>query len=86
MKLAWIVVNGPRNCGIRRWRGLRWLLTLTFPSALRALATAPWIAQRGAIQAQILERVRANLRRLDSMLAPGLPLSRLKVEVVGMRF
>jgi hypothetical protein len=45
-----------------------------------ALATPAWLAHRHTIQAQILERVRANLRKLDELLTPGLTVTRLKVE------
>jgi alanine-synthesizing transaminase len=81
MKLAWIVVSGPADLRDQALARLEVIAdTYLSVSAPVALATPAWLAQRGAIQAQILERVRANLRQLDSMLAPGLPLSRLKVE------
>jgi alanine-synthesizing transaminase len=81
MKLAWIVVSGPEELRDQALARLEVIAdTYLSVSAPVALATPAWLAQRGAIQAQLLERVRANLRQLDSMLAPGLPLSRLKVE------
>jgi hypothetical protein len=81
MKLAWIVVSGPADLRSQALARLEVVAdTYLSVSAPVALATPAWLAQRGAIQAQILERVRTNLRQLDSMLAPGLPLSRLKVE------
>jgi aspartate/methionine/tyrosine aminotransferase len=81
MKLSWIVVNGPAELRSQALARLEVVVdTYLSVSAPVTLATPAWLAQRGAIQAQILERVRANLRQLDSMLAPGLPLSRLKVE------
>ena len=81
MKLAWIVVSGPAELRSQALGRLEVIAdTYLSVSAPVALATPTWLAQRGAIQSQILERLRANLRQLDSMLAPGLPLSRLKVE------
>ena len=81
MKLAWIVVSGPAELRAQALARLEVVAdTYLSVSAPVALATPAWLALRGAIQAQILERVRTNLRQLDSMLAPGLPLSRLKVE------
>ena len=78
---AWIVVNGPEDLRARAIERLEVIAdTYLSVSAPVALATPAWLALRGATQAQILERVRTNLRQLDSMLASGLPLSRLKVE------
>jgi aspartate/methionine/tyrosine aminotransferase len=45
-----------------------------------ALAAPAWLAHRRSMQVQILERVQANLHKLDELLAPGVPVSRLKVE------
>jgi hypothetical protein len=81
MKLAWIVVNGPQE--LRRDAQVRLEViadTYLSVSAPVALATPRWLAQRHEIQSQILERVQANLRKLDALLARGLPVSRLKVE------
>jgi alanine-synthesizing transaminase len=81
MKLAWIVVSGPADLRSQALARLEVVAdTYLSVSAPVALATPAWLAQRGTIQAQILERVRTNLLQLDSMLAPSLPLSRLKVE------
>jgi alanine-synthesizing transaminase len=81
MKLAWMVMSGPVELRDQALARLEVIAdTYLSVSAPVALATPAWLAQRGAIQAQILARVRANLRQLDSMLAPGLPLSRLKVD------
>jgi hypothetical protein len=81
MKLGWIVVSGPEE--LRRQAQARLEViadTYLSVSAPVALATPAWIAGRHAIQAQILERVQANLRQLDELLTPGLPLTRLRVE------
>jgi alanine-synthesizing transaminase len=81
MKLAWIVVNGPLELRRNALARLEVIAdTYLSVSAPVALATPRWLAQRHGIQAQILERVQANLRKLDALLARGLPVSRLKVE------
>jgi len=81
MKLGWIVVNGPPELRSQAQARLEVIAdTYLSVSAPVALATPAWLAHRHAIQSQILERVQANLRRLDELLTPGLPVSRLKVE------
>ena len=87
MKLAWIVVNGPPELQKNAQARLEVIAdTYLSVSAPVALATPRWLAQRRAIQSQILERVQSNLRKLDELLARGLPaqaalpVSRLKVE------
>jgi hypothetical protein len=81
MKLAWIVVNGPRELRIDAQARLEVIAdTYLSVSAPAALATPRWLAHRHEIQPQILERVKANLRKLDELLTRGLPVSRLKVE------
>ena len=70
-----------RNCGVEAQARLEVIAdTYLSVSAPVALATPAWLAHRHAIQSQILERVQANLRRLDELLTPGLPVSRLRVE------
>lgn len=81
MKLAWIVVTGPAD--LRRQAQSRLEIiadTYLSVSAPVALAAPQWLAQRHSIQSQILERAQANLRKLDELLTPGLPIGRLKVE------
>jgi alanine-synthesizing transaminase len=81
MKLAWIVVNGPLELRGNALARLEVIAdTYLSVSAPVALAAPRWLAQRHGIQAQILERVQANLRKLDGLLARGSPVSRLKVE------
>jgi len=81
MKVAWIVVNGPAELRNEAQARLEVIAdTYLSVSAPVALATPAWLAHRHAIQAQILERVQANLRQLDQLLTPGLPVTRLKVE------
>ena len=81
MKLGWIVVTGPEE--LRRQAQARLEViadTYLSVSAPVALAAPAWLAHRQAIQSQVLERVQANLRKLDELLTPGLPVSRLRVE------
>jgi len=81
MKLGWIVVTGPpqlRNEALARLEVIA--DTYLSVSSPVALATPLWLAQRHAIQSQILQRVQENLRKLDALLTPGMPVSRLKIE------
>jgi len=81
MKLGWVVVSGPPELRNEAQARLEVIAdTYLSVSAPVALATPAWLVQRRAIQAQILERVQANLSRLDELLSPGLPVTRLKVE------
>lgn len=81
MKLAWIVVSGPHD--LRRAALARLEIiadTYLSVSAPLALALPALLATRRAMQPQILERVRGNLRRLDEELARESALSRREVE------
>ncbi len=81
MKLGWIVVNGPPELRGQALARLEVIAdTYLSVSTPVALAAPTWLAQRRGIQSQILDRVQANLRKLDELLTPGLPVSRLKVE------
>jgi aspartate/methionine/tyrosine aminotransferase len=81
MKLGWIVVNGPPELRNEAQARLEVIAdTYLSVGAPVALATPAWLAHRHAIQAQILERVQANLRKLDELLTPSMPVSRLSVE------
>jgi aspartate/methionine/tyrosine aminotransferase len=81
MKLGWIVVSGPEEMRHEAQARLEVIAdTYLSVSAPIALATPTWLAQRHAIQAQILERVQANLRKLDALLTPTSPVTRLGVE------
>ncbi len=81
MKLGWIVVNGPRELQREALARLEVIAdTYLSVSAPVALAAPQWLAHRRDIQSEILERVQANLCKLDKFLVPGLPVSRLKVE------
>ena len=71
MKLGWIVVNGPRELCDQAQARLEVIAdTYLSVSAPVALAAPAWLAQRHAIQAQILQRVQSNLRKLDELLTP----------------
>jgi aspartate/methionine/tyrosine aminotransferase len=81
MKLAWIVVNGPRELLHDAQARLEVIAdTYLSVSAPIALAAPQWLAYRRHIQPQIMERVRVNLRKLDDLLNVGLPVTRLQVE------
>jgi alanine-synthesizing transaminase len=81
MKLGWMVVSGPRELCAEAQARLEVIAdTYLSVSAPVALATPKWLAHRQPIQSQILERVQANLRKLDELLKPSIPISRLKVE------
>ena len=81
MKLGWIVVSGPPELRAEAQARLEVIAdTYLSVSAPVALAAPQWLAHRHAIQSQILERVQANLRKLDELLEPDLSVSRLKVE------
>jgi hypothetical protein len=81
MKLGWIVVSGPPNLRQEAQARLEIIAdTYLSVSAPVALAAPQWLADRCCAQSQILQRGRANLRTLDELLAPGLPVTRLKVE------
>ncbi len=81
MKLGWIVVNGPPELRSEAQARLEVIAdTYLSVSAPVSLATPQWLAHRHAIQSQILERVQANLRKLDELLTSGLPVTRLRVE------
>jgi hypothetical protein len=81
MKLGWIVVSGPPELRSEAQARLEVIAdTYLSVSAPVALAAPHWLAHRHAIQSQILERLQTNLRTLDKLLTPDLPVSRLKVE------
>ncbi len=81
MKLAWMIANGPAELLQETLARLEVIAdTYLSVSVPVALALPKWLETRGAIQSQILERALGNLRRLDSLLTPDLPLSRLHAE------
>jgi alanine-synthesizing transaminase len=81
MKLGWIVVTGPREACRDAQARLEVIAdTYLSVSAPVALAAPRWLQVRQGIQAPIRARAQANLRKLDELLAPGVPVSRLQVE------
>ena len=81
MKLAWIVVNGPPDA-LREAEARLEIIADTYLSVSAPLAHAlpTLLESRRRLQPQILERIRANLRRLDGQLSPGCPVDRLRAE------
>jgi alanine-synthesizing transaminase len=81
MKLAWIVVNGPEQLIQTAINRLQVIVdTYLSVSTPVALALPKLLETRSLMQPQIQERIRGNLQRLDTMLAPSLPVSRLRAE------
>ena len=81
MKLAWIVVCGPAGACDEAMRRLEFIAdTFLSPNAPVQHAVGHWMALAAPMQAQILERVRANLRSLDGVLAKQALCSRLPVQ------
>ena len=69
MKLGWIVVSGPPHLRKEAQARLEIIAdTYLSVSAPVALAAPRWLADRCCAQSQILERGRANLRKLDELL------------------
>ena len=81
MKLAWIIANGPPDDLAEALARLE-VITDTFLSVSTpvALALPKWLGMRQGIQSQVRERLLHNLEKLDSLLTPEVPLSRLHVE------
>jgi hypothetical protein len=81
MKLGWIIVTGPPELREEAQARLEIIAdTYLSVSAPVALAAPHWLAQRYAIQSRILARVQANLRTLDELLLPDLPVTRWRTE------
>ncbi len=81
MKLAWIVVNGPRELRRQALERLEVIAdTYLSVSAPLACAVPVFLEARHPLQQQILGRVRSNLAWLDGQIAPESPLSRLAIE------
>lgn len=80
MKAAWIAAFGPKQ-ELRQALDRLEVIADTFLSmnAPVQCALPTWLAERGGIQRQILDRLRRNLKALDGDLA-GTAVSRLEVE------
>ena len=81
MKLAWVGVSGPQSMTDAAIQRLE-LIADTYLSmnAPIQLAAPVLLAQHKSIQAQVMDRVRANLSDLDQQLANQKSCSRLEVE------
>ncbi len=81
MKLGWIAVSGPEALRMQALERLE-LIADTYLSVGTPVqwAAASLLELRGHIQAQILERVRANLAFLRSQIGPASPWRVLKAE------
>jgi aspartate/methionine/tyrosine aminotransferase len=81
MKLAWIAVSGPATEAHSAMQRLEVIAdTYLSVSAPVQLAAEKMLEQRLSVQAQILDRVRLNLRELDRQLAQQKSCARLSVE------
>ncbi len=82
MKLAWIVAGGPQHLVAAAMERLEIIAdTFLSPGAPAQVALPRFLEMRGALQAQLQQRVAANLAYLDALLQsePG-PLERLARE------
>jgi len=81
MKVAWIAAHGPDALVLEALARLE-LIADTYLSmnAPLQLALPKLLAQRSAIQSQIISRIEANLRELDDQLSRQESISRLKIE------
>jgi hypothetical protein len=82
MKLAWMVVSGPENLARAAVERLEVIAdTYLSPGTPVQLAAGKLLALRGAMQAQLQQRIAANLANLDGALgAAGSPVTRLRRE------
>ena len=81
MKLAWIVVSGPEALARTAMQRLEVIGdTYLSPSTPGQLALPEMLDMRGHLQAQMRQRLCANLGFLDALLPRGGPLERLKRE------
>jgi alanine-synthesizing transaminase len=81
MKLAWVITSGPETQKGEALERLEVIAdTFLSPNAPVQWATPVFLTQRGALQKQLMSRVRANLAELDRQLAGHKNCSRLEVE------
>ncbi len=81
MKLGWMVVSGPAELAADAMARLEVIADTFLSVGTPVQVAAPvMLGQRGAIQRQLLERVRTNLRELDDALAALPACLRLAVE------
>lgn len=81
MKLAWVSVSGPKSMTESAMQRLEVIAdTYLSMNAPVQLAAPVLLAQHTSIQAQVMNRVRANLSELDRQLANQKSCSRLEVQ------
>lgn len=81
MKLAWILVNGPKDHAHPAMQRLEVIAdTYLSVSAPVQFAARTLLAERDTVQSQIGERVRANLEELDSQLSKQKTCCRLAMQ------
>ena len=81
MKLAWMVVSGPENLARGAVERLEVIAdTYLSPGTPVQLAAGKLLALRGVMQAQLQQRIAANLAHLDGALAAKSPVTRLERE------
>ena len=81
MKLAWMTVSGPENLARQASDRLEVIAdTYLSPSTPVQLAAPAFLGLRGGLQAQLQQRIAANLAHLDRALKSPSPLTRLERE------
>jgi alanine-synthesizing transaminase len=81
MKLAWIAISGPQKLAREAMARLEIIAdTYLSVNAPVQLAAPVLLEQRKAIQRQLMDRIRTNLRELDRQLSPNPACSQLNVE------
>jgi alanine-synthesizing transaminase len=81
MKLAWMIVTGPENLAREAIDRLEIIAdTYLSPSTPAQLAAPAFLGLRGGLQAQLQQRIAANLAHLDHALEGPSPLTRMERE------
>jgi len=81
MKLGWLVVSGPEALAGQATDRLEVIAdTYLSPSTPVQLATPAFLGLRGGLQAQLKQRIAANLTHLDRVLEGPSPITRLERE------
>jgi len=81
MKMSWLIVSGPETLARQASDRLEVIAdTYLSPSTPVQLATPAFLDLRGGLQAQLQQRIAANLAHLDHALADPCPITRLERE------
>jgi aspartate/methionine/tyrosine aminotransferase len=81
MKLAWLIVSGPETLARQAIDRLEVIAdTYLSPSTPVQLAAPAFLDLRGGLQAQLQQRIAANLAHLDHVLGSQSPITRLERE------